>query len=68
MEKTGHDSLLLTNWRPLTLLNVDYKIFSKTIANRLQEVMDDITHRDQSGFMRGRYIGENLVERFSDDY
>ena len=46
-------------------MNVDYKIFTKIIALRLQEVMGSIIHRDQSGFMKGRYIGENLIELLS---
>ena len=49
--------LEIKNWRPLTLLNVDYKIFSKTIANRIQLVFNDIIHKDQTGFMTGRYMG-----------
>lgn len=58
--KKNKNLLFLTNWRPLTLLNNDYKILSKALAIRLQSVMDHIISEEQSGFMKGRYIGENL--------
>ena len=31
----GKDNLLLENWRPISLLNVDYKITAKAISNRI---------------------------------
>ena len=46
--KTGKDPLFLKNWRPLSLLNVDYKILAKLIAMRLETVLPYIIHRDQS--------------------
>ena len=55
------DPLLLKNWRPLTLLNVDYKIFAKLIASRLKAILKFIIHTDQSGFTKGRFIGQNIV-------
>ncbi len=38
----------LQNWRPISLLCTDYKIISKTLANRLKSVIGDIVHPDQS--------------------
>jgi len=54
------DPFLLKNWRPITLLNTDYKLASKTIACRIKEVIPSIINSDQTGFMKGRYIGENI--------
>ncbi len=48
----------LTNWRPITLLNCIYKLTSGTIAERLNNILPILIHPDQSGFVRGRYIGE----------
>ena len=48
----------LENWRPITLLNSLYKIFSKTLANKINRVLPNIIHPDQCGFVKDRYIGE----------
>ena len=50
----------LKNWRPISLLNVVYKIGSSCIANRIKGVLPDLIHEDQTGFVPGRYIGDNL--------
>ena len=50
----------LKNWRPISLLNVPYKILSSCIALRIQKVLPNIIHNSQKGFMKGRYIGENI--------
>ena len=50
----------LKNWPPITLLNVDYKIASKAIARRIEPTLPHLIHADQTGFIKGRYIGENI--------
>ena len=57
--KENKPKQFLKNWRPLTLLDTVYKIASGTIANRLKQVLDNIISRDQTGFLKGRFIGEN---------
>ena len=49
----------LKNWRPITLLNVIYKLASGSIAERIKQVLDKLISKEQTGFMSGRYIGEN---------
>ena len=49
----------LKNWRPISLLSTVYKIGSSAIANRLKRVLDRIISFSQTGFISGRYIGEN---------
>lgn len=58
--KRGVDRRLISNWRPVTLLNTDYKIITKMMALRLQPHLDDIIHPNQTGFLKGRFIGDNL--------
>lgn len=59
--KKSQDRLLLNNWRPIMLLNSDFKIFSKAFTNRLQSCIKDVISDNQSGFVKGRIIGMNLT-------
>ena len=58
--KPNKDLEELSNWRPITLLNIDYKIATKAISNRIKKVLPIIIDKEQTGFMKGRYIGENV--------
>ena len=48
----------------LNLLNYDYKIFAKLIANRLDMVIHTIIGTQQTGFIKNQYIGNNLMKTF----
>ena len=61
IEKQDRDPRLLKSWRPISLLNSDLKVYSKIIALRLQSVISHIIHKTQVGFIKGRFIGENIV-------
>jgi hypothetical protein len=45
--------------RPITLMNVSYKLYTAIWANRLQKHKDHLFHKDQVGFVKGRNIHEN---------
>ena len=51
---------LIKNWRPITLLNVDYKPLSGVLALRMKEVLPSVILSEQKGFLKDRYIGENI--------
>ena len=58
--KKFKDKTMLENLRPISLLNVDYKIVTKAIAKRLEKALPSIINPDQTGYVKGRYIGENI--------
>ena len=58
--KKNKNAEYLKNWRPVLLLNVDYKIATKTIALHLEKILPSIIHPCQSGYVKGRFIGESI--------
>ena len=58
--KDEQNSHLMKNWRPISLLNYDYKIISKSITNRLSAVIETIVHEDQTCSVKGRSIFDNV--------
>ena len=60
LPKQGKDRSYMKNWRPITLLNSTYKIFSGMLAERIKSTLEDIVHNDQKGFVQNRFIGENI--------
>ena len=49
-----------TNEPGITLPNCHYKIATKSIANRIQKSLPNIINNDQAGFLKNRFIGENI--------
>jgi len=54
------DRLLHKNWRPISLLNVDYKLCARTLAGRLLGIIHHVVAPDQTCGVPGRFIGENV--------
>ena len=50
----------LSNWWPITLLNLDYKIAAEVIPKRKEKILPRINHPDQTSFVQGRYISQNI--------
>ena len=50
----------LKNWRPISLLNVDYKLCSKVLSLRLSKVFEYIADPDQTCSVPGGKIASNL--------
>ena len=60
MPKENKDIRYLKNWRPISLLTTDYKILTKALASRLQKVLPSLINPDQVGYMKNRFIGQNV--------
>ena len=56
IEKKDKDKRFVENWRPVSLLNVDDKIGSKTLATRLEKILPEIIHENQCAYVKGRTI------------
>ena len=62
LEKPAKEMIRIKNWRPLTLLNTDNKIYTKLLARQLQNVLWTIIHASQTGFRKNRQMSENIIK------
>ena len=53
IEKKEKDKRLVKNWRPISFVNVDAKLGSKTLAKRLAKVLPEVIHFNQNAFCKG---------------
>ena len=71
IEKKDKDKRHLSNWRPISLINVDVKIGSKAIAKRLENVLPNIIHHNQCAKERTIFDAVRTIEdvmEFSERY
>ena len=59
LHKKG-DKRCLENWRPISLLNIDYKIAARALSKRLQNVLTSLLSPEQTGFLKKRSALENV--------
>ncbi len=48
------------SFRPISVLNVDYRLFTSIMAKRMEELMPKLIHNDQTGFIRQRRTQDNI--------
>ena len=54
LEKKDKDIRLISNWRPISLVNVDYKIISEIFASRLKKVLTNLISPQQTAYVAQR--------------
>ncbi len=52
---------LLDSYRPITLLNSDYKLLAKALATRFGPALQHVVDPTQTAFVPGRWIGDNVL-------
>ena len=65
LPKLNKNKLDPCNYRPITLVNCDFKILSKVINNRLYPLLTKLIKDDQNRFKKGRNIADNIRFMFS---
>jgi hypothetical protein len=60
LHKTG-ERTNPNNYRPITLLNGDYRVLAKILSHRFKQVQGRLVEPEQTGFLPGRLIGENII-------
>ena len=58
IEKKDRDKKLVKNWRPISSLNIDTKLISKLLGERLKNVLPCLISSDQTAYVKGRFISE----------
>ena len=61
IEKKGKDKRFIKNWRPISLLNVDYKIASKALAERLKKILPVLISHEQTAYVKDRFICKTSI-------
>ena len=68
IEKKDRDKRFIKNWRPISLLNVDIKLISKVLSNRIKNLLPNLISNNQNAYVGNRFIsgGGRLISDISE--
>lgn len=58
--KEGRDRMECASYRPISVLNIDYRLFTSIMARRLETFLPKLIHNDQTGFIQNRQTQDNI--------
>ena len=59
LEKPNKDKRHISNWRPISLLNFDLKMISKSLATRVRKILSNLIDSSETVYANERFIGES---------
>lgn len=62
--KPGKDVSECSSYRPVSVLNIDYRIFTTILAKRLENIIPELIDTDQTGFVKNRQTHDNIRRAF----
>ena len=66
IEKKDLDKKFIKNWRPISLLNVNVKLISKVLSNRIKNLLPNLISNNQNAYVANRFISQ--VGRLISDF
>ena len=58
MSKKDCDKRFIKHWRPISLLNVNVKLISKVLSNRIKNLLPNLISNNQNAYVANRFISE----------
>lgn len=60
IHKVGKERTECSSYRPISVLNINYKLFTSIIAKRLENIIPDLADTDQTGFVKNSQTHDNM--------